>query len=253
MSINVSQNSFPLLQASSMNRHISSSFQIPAGSFGIFLVLSLAIWVAIYDRLVLPLASKIRGKKVRLDVKQRMGIGLFLSFIAMVVSAVVEQIRRRRAIQKGFINNPQAVIDMSAMWLVPQHCLNGFAEAFNAIGQTEFFYTQFPKSMSSIAAALFGLGMAVANLLASVIVSSVDKYTSEKGKESWVSSNINKGHYDYYYWLLAIMSFVNLLYFLVCSWAYGPCEHKTTSVLHQETVSKEEEILTIGRVMDQKK
>lgn len=241
MSINISQNAFPILQASSMDRHIGSNFQIPAGSFSIFLVLSLAIWIALYDRLVLPLASKIRGKPVRLDVKQRMGIGLFLSFIAMIVSAVVEHIRRRKAIQQGFLNNSQAVINMSAMWLIPQHCLNGFAEAFNAIGQTEFYYSEFPKSMSSIASSLLGLGMAVANLLASVILSSVDKYTSRGGKDSWVSSNINRGHYDYYYWLLACMSFMNLLYFLVCSWAYGPCAENHISVMHEETVSKEEE------------
>ncbi|RID80409.1 hypothetical protein BRARA_A03072 [Brassica rapa] len=34
--------------------------------------------------------------------------------------------------------------------------------------------------------------------------------------------NINKGHYDYYYWVLAILSFVNVIYYIVCSWSYGP-------------------------------
>lgn len=48
-------------------------------------------------------------------------------------------------------NNPHAVIDMLAMWLVPQHCINGLAEALNAIGQIEFFYSEFPRNMSSIA------------------------------------------------------------------------------------------------------
>ncbi|KAI3857197.1 hypothetical protein MKW98_010611, partial [Papaver atlanticum] len=49
----------------------------------------------------------------------------------------------------------------------------------------------------------------------------VDKETKGSGSESWLSSNLNRGHYDYYYWVLAVLSFVNFLYFLVCSWAYG--------------------------------
>ncbi|XP_057967700.1 protein NRT1/ PTR FAMILY 1.2-like isoform X2 [Malania oleifera] len=187
MSINISQSSFPLLQANSMDRHITSNFQIPAGSFGMFTIIALTIWIAIYDRVLLPLASKLRGKPVRLSTKERMGIGLFFSCMAMVVSGLVEHIRRRRAIHEGFLTNPHGLVGMSAMWLVPQHCLSGLAEAFNAIGQTEFYYSEFPKNMSSIASSLFGLGMAVANLLASVILNTVDNATKRGGKESWVS------------------------------------------------------------------
>lgn len=229
LAINISQTSFSLLQANSMDRHLGS-FQIPAGSFGTFTIITLAIWVILYDRVILPAASKIKGKPVHLGVKLRMGIGLLVSCLSMVVSAVVENVRRKRAIHEGYLNNAHAVVNMSAMWLIPQYCLNGLAEALFAIGQTEFFYSEFPKSMSSIAAAMFGLGMAVANLLASAVLSIVDSVTSKDGKDSWVSSNINKAHYNKYYWLLAIMSFINLLYFLVCSWGYGPCGEGATKV-----------------------
>ncbi|KAL3631910.1 hypothetical protein CASFOL_024894 [Castilleja foliolosa] len=221
--INMSQTSFPLLQASSMDRHITPSFEIPAGSFAMFNIITLTIWVILYDRVILPLASKLAGKKVHLGVKLRMGIGIFLSCMAMVVSGIVEHVRRKKAIEQGLVNDPRGVVKMSAMWLVPQNCLFGLSEAFNAIGQTEFYYSEFPKSMSSIASSLFGVGMAVANLLASVVLSTVDNATKAGGKESWVSNNINKGHYEFYYWLLAIMTLVNLMYFMVCSWAYGPC------------------------------
>ncbi|KAE8714692.1 Detected protein of unknown function [Hibiscus syriacus] len=175
-----------------MDRHLTKKFQIPAGSYGMFNIISLALWVILYDRAILPMASKLKGKPVRIGVKLRMGIGLFLTCMAMVISAFVENSRRRKAIREGFLNNPQAVVNMSALWLVPQFGLNGLAEAFTAIGQTEFFYSELPKSMSSIAAALFGLGLAVANLLASVVVSIIDDITSRGGEESWVSSNITK-------------------------------------------------------------
>ncbi|XP_059303224.1 protein NRT1/ PTR FAMILY 1.1-like [Lycium ferocissimum] len=222
LSINLSQSSFPLLQAQSMDRHLTKGFQIPAGSFGMFLMIALTLWVLLYDRVILPLASKIRGRPVRVKPIVRMGIGIFMSCMSMLVSGIVEHVRRRRAINQGLLNNPQGVVEMSAMWLILQNSLNGIAEAFSAIGSTEFYYSELPRSMSSLASALFGLGMAVANLLASVILSAVDKYTKGEGKESWVSSSINQGHYEYYYWLLAVLTAFNLLYFVACCWQYGP-------------------------------
>ncbi|KAE8736121.1 hypothetical protein F3Y22_tig00000145pilonHSYRG00005 [Hibiscus syriacus] len=85
-----------------------------------------------------------------------------------------------------------------------------------------------PKSMSSIAAALFGLGLAVANILASAVVSIIDDITSKGGNDSWVSTNINKGRIDNYYRVLSTMSFINLFYYFLCSWAYGPSGRQVT-------------------------
>ncbi|XP_024980332.1 protein NRT1/ PTR FAMILY 1.2-like [Cynara cardunculus var. scolymus] len=230
MSINVSQSSFPVIQATTMDRHLgTSSFQIPAASFAFFTIATLAIWVVLYDSLIIPSASKLVGKPVHLGVKLRMGIGLVISTIAMVISAIVEHLRRRKAIEEGLVNDPQSVVNMSAMWLVPQYCLHGLAEAFSAIAQNEFYYSEFPKSMSSTAASLFLVGMAVANLLASGILSTVENLTKTSGQEGWISTNINRGRYDAYYWVLALMSFGNLFYFVACSWAYGPCTHETVN------------------------
>ncbi|XP_022868184.1 protein NRT1/ PTR FAMILY 1.2-like [Olea europaea var. sylvestris] len=222
MSINICQNSFPVLQATSMNRNIGSGFKIPAGSFVMFTVISIILWIALYDRVFLPMASRIMRKRIYISTLNRMGAGIFLSFMAMVVTAVVENIRRSFAVREGCEDKPQAVVHLSAMWLVPQYCLSGFAEALNAIAQNEFYFSEFPRSMSSIASTLNGLGMSAANLLASFILSSIDDLTKRGGNESWISSNINKGHYDYYYLVLAGLSMANLIYFLLCRRAYGP-------------------------------
>ncbi|KAI4329233.1 hypothetical protein L6164_021520 [Bauhinia variegata] len=222
VAVSASQTSFHLLQAKSMDRHITSNFEIPAGSYSVFMMLAIFATVGVYDRVILPLASKIRGKPVRISAKNRIGIGLFFSFLDFVSTAIVETMRRRKAIQEGHIDNGQALVNMSAMWLLLHNCLCGMAEAFNAIGQSEFFYSEFPKTMSSIASSLFNLGMAAGNLLSSVIINIVDDVTSGGGKEGWISDNINKGRYDKYYWILAVMSFINILYYLGCSWAYGP-------------------------------
>lgn len=187
----------------------------------VFTILTYTIWLVVCDKIIILLVSKVTKQKGSLTDKQRMGIGILLVCAAMIVSAVVESIRRKRAIEHGLLKIAHAAVDMSAFWLVPQHCLVRVAEAFNFIAQIKFYYTQFPKSMASIAVALFSVGMAVGNLIGSFIVKVVDKASKGSGNQSWLSSNLNQGHYDYYYWVLAVLSFVNFLYFLVCNWAYG--------------------------------
>ncbi|XP_057454325.1 protein NRT1/ PTR FAMILY 1.2-like [Lotus japonicus] len=222
--------SFGVLQAKSMNRHITPNFEVPPGSFGVIMVITIFLWVTLYDRVIIPIASKLRGKPVRISAKTKMGIGLFFSFLHLVTAAIVETMRRKRASTEGYINDTHAVLNMSAMWLVPQLFLGGLAEAFNAIGQNEFYYTEFPKTMSSVASSLLGLGMGAGNVMSSLVFSIVQNVTKRGGKEGWAADNINKGHYDWYYWVLAALSVVNIFYYLICSKAYGPTVDQISKV-----------------------
>jgi peptide/histidine transporter 3/4 len=117
------------------------------------------------------------------------------------------------------------------VWLLPPIILLGLAEAFNSIGQIEFYYSQFPKSMSTIAVALFTFGTAVADLIGSGLADVVDRVTSKGGKDGWLSSNLNKGRLDDYYWLITVLSIINFVYYLVCFWAYGSAEDKEERLL----------------------
>lgn len=243
IAVTLSQHAFPVLQANTMDRHVSkgSNFQIPASSYSAFGILTLTTWLVFYDRVLVPWISRFTRKPRGLSFKQRMGIGLLLSCAAQVVAALVERERRSRALDQGLANHPVSQVDMSAMWLVPQHCLTGLAEAFNAIGQIEFYYSQFPKSMASVGVALFSLGMGFGNLVGSLIVEIVDHVTSKGGKVSWVSNNLNLGHYDYYYWVLCLLSVGNFFYFIVCAWAYGSDEDKR--IWEEDQVEKKGEIV----------
>ncbi|CAN4096342.1 unnamed protein product [Withania somnifera] len=228
IAVTLSQHAFPVLQANTMDRHLvkGHSFQIPAGSYSAFGIITLTIWLAVYDRFLVPWISRCTGKPRGLSFKQRMGTGLVLSCAAQAVAALVERERRSRALDQGLADLPQSQVDMSAMWLVPQHCLTGLAEAFNAIGQIEFYYSQFPMTMASIGVALFSLGMGFGNLVGNLIVEIVDHASSRGGKVSWVTNNLNLGHYDYYYWVLCLLSVGNFFYFILCAWAYGSDEDR---------------------------
>ncbi|KAJ6674133.1 OLIGOPEPTIDE TRANSPORTER-RELATED [Salix viminalis] len=73
----------------------------------------------------------------------------------MAILAIIERVRLRLQSGKGFRDNPDATTHMSAMWLLPFYFLLGFSEAMNGVGRNEFFYTELPKSMSSVASNLF--------------------------------------------------------------------------------------------------
>lgn len=214
--------SFTALQANTMNKHITKNFEIPAGSFTLFMITALTIWVALYDRILVPVIAKYTSHPRGLNPKTRMGIGLLLGAAATATAAIVESIRRHVAIEEGLEDKPEATVAMSAMWLVPQQVLLGLAEAFNAIGQIEFFYSRFPRSMSSVAVAVYTFGMALASIVGSVLMSIVDRVTGNGDNISWISSNLNKGHVDYYYGLITFLNLVNFVYFLFCCrWDLG--------------------------------
>ncbi|KAJ6856575.1 hypothetical protein NC651_038273 [Populus alba x Populus x berolinensis] len=118
MHINLNQNSFATLQAITMDRNILN-FELPAGSLNVFLVLTLTIWLTFYDRILLPLLARFTGRpRGGLSPKVRKGIGLLVPVAARAMSAVVETIRRKTAIEEGLEDEPDGVVNMSVVWLI---------------------------------------------------------------------------------------------------------------------------------------
>ena len=196
--------------------------EIPAASFGVFAILTLTVWVAVYDHVLVRPLSRLTSHVRGLSLRQRMGAGLALFAVAMAVAAHTESVRRAAAIAQELRDpvHPDPV-HMSAMKLVPQHCLTGLAEGLNLIGQIEFYYSEFPNTMSSIGVSLLALGLGFGAVLGSAIVGIIGAGTRSGGHDGWLPNNLNRGHYDYYYLVLAVLCTANVVYFVVCGWAYG--------------------------------
>nr|BEK82043.1 NPF transporter [Taxus x media] len=231
-------NTFSVLQALTMDRQLGHSFKIPAGTFGIFTMLALTAFLPLYDRVIVPMSRRMSRKGITL--LQRVGVGFGLSILSMSVAAVIETKRRNVAVLHGFMEKPKGVIPMSAFYLVPQYSLLGVAEAFSSIGIIEFLYSQFPENMRSVAGALFFLNLGIGNYVSSFLVSVLQSSTGGGREQSWLGQNLNTSRLDYFYWLLAGLAAVNLLYFLVCArWykykAVVPNETKTASMNSRET------------------
>ncbi|XP_037439252.1 protein NRT1/ PTR FAMILY 2.11-like [Triticum dicoccoides] len=199
---------YVVLQAAQTDRRISKSsgFQIPQGSFIIFQMLALTLWIPMYDRFVVPALRRFTGCEGGITLLQRIGVGLVLSVVTMLVSAAVE--RRRRRI--GSL--------MPWFWLVPQQLLAGLSEAFGAIGQIEFYYRQFPENMRSVAGAVSFLGIAVASYASGLMVTVVHRATRRRdGRPDWLAQDLDEGRVDLFYLVKAALAGVNVVYFVACA------------------------------------
>ncbi|KAK9272359.1 hypothetical protein L1049_002730 [Liquidambar formosana] len=199
----------------------NSNFKVPAASYTIFTMLSLTIWIPIYDQIIVPFLRKLTGKDGGFTLLQRMGIGIVLSILTMIVSGFVEERRKNFALTRptlGIAPKGGTISSMSGFWLIPQLTLAGMCEAFGIIGQIEFFYKQFPENMRGIAASFFYCGQAVSSYLSGFLVSIVHHITSGQARTGdWLSEDLNKGKLDYFYYMIAGLGVVNFGYFLVCA------------------------------------
>uniref|UniRef100_A0A6N2NMA1 Uncharacterized protein n=1 Tax=Salix viminalis TaxID=40686 RepID=A0A6N2NMA1_SALVM len=210
-----------------MTRKIGS-FNIPPASMTSVDVISVIFWVPIYDMIIVPVARKFTGRERGFSDLQRMGIGLFISMLSMTAAALLEIKRLQLVKELGLVDDAGAV-PLSIFWQIPQYTLIGTAEIFTAIGQIEFFYEQSPDSMRSLCSALGLLTTSLGDYLSSFILSTVTYFTTRV--RQMIPDNLNMGHLDYLFWLLAGLSFFNLLIYTVSAMRYK--EKKTpTGFLH---------------------
>ncbi|KHN48654.1 Putative peptide/nitrate transporter [Glycine soja] len=226
----------------------SSNFKIPGASFNVFLMLSMTLWLPIYDRIVVPFLHRITGKEGGITLLQRMGIGIFLSALCMLVAGVVEEHRRSLALTNPIGVQPRkgAISSMSGLWLIPQLALAGLSESFTAVGQVEFYYKQFPENMRSIAGSLFYCGMAGSSYLSTLLISIVHNTSEKSATGNWLPEDLNKGRLDFFYYMIAALEIMNLGYFLLCSKWYKYKETASSSNLELNQVPKQSETSTIG-------
>ncbi|XP_022850267.1 protein NRT1/ PTR FAMILY 5.10-like isoform X2 [Olea europaea var. sylvestris] len=193
-------------QGATMDRSITSSLQIPAASLQSFISIASVVFIPIYDRILVPIARAITGKPSGITMLQRIGTGMFLSFLAMVIAALVERERLKTAAEYGLVDMPKATVPMSVWLLLPQYLALGVADVFTVVGLQEFFYDQVPNELKSIGLALYLSIFGIGNFLSSSLISVVEEATSGPGQDSWFSDNLNRAHFDYFYWLLAALS-----------------------------------------------
>ncbi|KAH9293980.1 hypothetical protein KI387_040815, partial [Taxus chinensis] len=213
---------FFVKQGKTMDRKFPNThIEIPPASLFAFSVLSMLTFVAIYDSCFVPIARHITGNKRGITILQRIGVGLFISIIGMVTAALIETKRLNVAKNHGLLDKPKATVPISAFWLVPQFVLNGTADVFTIVGLQEYFYDQAPDNMRSLGIAFYLSVVGASSFLSSFIITISDRISSRGGRKGWFANNLNGCHLDYFYWLLAVLSALNMVF-------YGCMAHRYT-------------------------
>lgn len=212
-SVHAQMTTFSVAQASTMQRKIKS-FEIPSAAMTGFFVLSTLVTVPIYDRFIMPIFKRVRNNPYGLTPLQRIGVGLTLSVLGMCGAALCEIKRLHVARANGLTNDPVKTVPLTVFWLLPQFILVGSGEAFIYVGQLDFFLKECPKGMKTMSTGLFLSTLSLGFFFSSVLVSIVHKVT---GKKPWIADNLNQGRLYDFYWLLAVMSALNFMFFLMCA------------------------------------
>ena len=204
---------FSVQQAATMDTRIGS-FTVPPASLPVFPVIFIMILAPIYNHIIIPLARKATGTEMGITHLQRIGTGLVFSIVAMAVAALVEMKRKKVAMQSGMINSTEP-LPITFLWVALQYMFLGSADLFSLAGMMDFFFTEAPFSMKSLATALSWTSLAIGYYFSSVLVSIVNKVTSSFRHTPWLyGSNLNHYHLDRFYWLMCILSGLNFLHYL---------------------------------------
>ncbi|PWA42007.1 proton-dependent oligopeptide transporter family [Artemisia annua] len=153
------------------NIQSTNSFDIPAATLLSFIGLSAIILIPIYDTIFVPLTRAITKRPSGITMLQRIGTGIAISVVSMVVAAIVETKRLEVAREYGLVDDPSAIVSVG--W------------------------------SRSIGLALYLSVIGIGSFLSSFLISILQKMTGGNG---WISDNMNRGHIDYFYYLLAGIS-----------------------------------------------
>ena len=144
---------------------------------------------------------------------QRMGIGLAINVIVMVV-AIFSERKRLSVIKSNDTLGKNDTVPLTIFVLLPQFALMGVGDTFLEPAQMEFFYDQAPESMKSLGSSFFSISKGMGYFLSSVVLSTVAEITKKSGHGGWILDNLNMSRMDYYYAFLAILTFLNLLLYM---------------------------------------
>lgn len=222
-------------QGSTMDRKIGRHFQIPPASLQCLIAISILVLLPVYDLMLVPLARKITKHNCGITLLQRIGFGMFVAMAAMVVAALTEMKRLKEVKDNDLKDIPDAIVPMTIFWLLPQYVLYGISEVFTMVGMQEYFYDQMPQAMRSLGIAVFLSVLGIGSFLSSIIISIVDDLSSRSSEGSWFTDNLNRAHLDYYYWLLAALSAINISIYIYCAKRYNNVKLES-NVLGEEDI-----------------
>lgn len=210
---------FSVEQAATMDTRVGS-LTVPPASLPVFPVTFIIILAPVYDHVIVPFARRVTGTEMGITHLQRIGTGLVVSIVAMAVAAVVEVKRKNVASHNGMLDSTKP-LPITFFWIAFQYLFLGSADLFTLAGLLEFFFSEAPARMRSLATSLSWASLALGYYLSSVLVSIVNSATGRGDHRPWLQgASLNHYHLERFYWVMCVLSTINYLFFLFLAVRY---------------------------------
>lgn len=211
---------FSVEQAVTMDKRVGR-FTVPSASLPVFPVTFMIFLAPIYDHVIIPFARRATGTEMGITHLQRIGTGLVLSIVAMAVAAVVEVKRKNVAADAGMLDSTGKPLPITFFWIAFQYLFLGSADLFTLAGLLEFFFSEAPARMRSLATSLSWASLALGYYMSSVLVTVVNGATGRGGHQAWLQgASLNHYHLERFYWMMCVLSTLNYLFFLFLAIRY---------------------------------
>ncbi|XP_062149336.1 protein NRT1/ PTR FAMILY 5.2-like [Alnus glutinosa] len=201
-------------QGTTLDRSMGPHFEIPPACLTVFVSIFMLISVTIYDRYFVPTVRRYTKNPRGITLLQRLGLGLVLQVIIMITACLVER-KRLGIARENHIFGKHDTVPLTIFILLPQFALSGVADAFAEVAKLEFFYDQAPEGMKSLGTSYCTSSIGIGHFFSSFLLTTVSHITKRHGHKGWILDNLNVSHLDYYYAFLAILGFLNCLFFLL--------------------------------------
>ncbi|KAL0863487.1 hypothetical protein Bca101_042605 [Brassica carinata] len=174
---------FSVQQGMIMNRKLFGSFEIPVTSLAAITLILMVLSIPLYDYF---------GKRISSDISpsfnlKRIGLGLALSSLSMVIAAIVETMRKYEAVHNDF--------KIYVLLLMCQYLMLTVADTLAFGGMLDFFYREAPSNMKSMSTALGWCSTAFGFFLSTALVEVTNTITGWLGGDD-LNGNRNSNLWD---------------------------------------------------------
>ncbi|XP_038059324.1 solute carrier family 15 member 4-like isoform X2 [Patiria miniata] len=197
----------------------TDDFQIPPAWLSAFDVVAVLLFLPLFDGVLYP---KLDRHGINFTLLRRMIAGMVFSMLAMIAAGVLEDYRLawirshnetiNQSIRSGDTWTVYHAADIWVFWQIPQYSLIGISEVFASVAGLEFAYSMAPRSMQGLIMGIFYFSSGIAALVGSAILK-VTSLPAINWFEKKDAGNINNGHLDRYFYLLAAFQLVGLIIF----------------------------------------
>ncbi|XP_021719889.1 protein NRT1/ PTR FAMILY 5.5-like [Chenopodium quinoa] len=164
------------------------------------------------------IATKIVGRKlsrVRYVSPVGVAVSMVFSILCCIAAAKVEARRLEIVKSHGLIYKPDERVPMIMFWLLPQFALLGALDGIREWSVPNLVVGQAPRSMlglfNFISLSIIGTGY----IESAVSVYVVGRVSRKVSGINWFQSTLNKSRLDKYYWVLAALSAINLVIYIL--------------------------------------